>query len=244
MTLRTLIVDDEELARRALIDLLGSRSDVTIVGQADSLQTAVAAIQFHAPDVVFLDVTLSDGDAFELFSRVNVDAQVVFLTASEAHALRAFEVNALDYLLKPTQPRHLDRAIARAKTRTLSTPSAAIPVRMTMQDTVCLREARRTTFCRVGDIVFIRSADDYTEVHLTNGCIGLVHRTLRDWATRLPDTFAQCHRSTLVNLVYLQAFEPQGRGTAQVRLHTVRAPLSVSRRFASSFKEKVAAFAH
>ncbi|MEN0068546.1 MAG: LytTR family DNA-binding domain-containing protein [Myxococcota bacterium] len=240
MNLRVLIVDDEEFARAALEDLLAERSDVTVVGEADSIQSAVVALQRWNPEVVFLDVTLSDGDAFELFDRVPVDAHVIFLTASDEHAVRAFEVNALDYLVKPTRPRHLDRALARAQGTARAT--SLDPVRLTPGDWVRLRESHSTRFCRVGDILFIRAANDYTEVRLVDGATPLVHRRLRDWMAQLPDPFAQCHRSTLVNLDYLEALDVTGTGATYVRLRSVDERLPVSRRLLAGFKAQVARF--
>ncbi|MEM9190752.1 MAG: LytTR family DNA-binding domain-containing protein [Myxococcota bacterium] len=240
MKLRVLIVDDEELARLALMDLFALRTDVEVVGEADTVSGAARAITRCEPDVVFLDVTLADGEAFELFARRSIDAQVVFLTASEAHAVRAFEVDAVDYLLKPTQPEDLDRALDRVL-RGRAAPKPGATPRLRMDDLVYLREAQHLRRCRVSEIVLIRAAGDYTEVQLTNGSVALIHRRLRAWVEELPGAFVQCHRSTLVNLDYLEALDSLG-GTTHVRLATVEGTLRVSRRFAASFKERVRAF--
>ena len=123
--IRVVIVDDERLARAALAQLLRARDDVTIVGEAESVETAVLQIATCDPDVVFLDIKLPDGIGFDVFDRVSVRAHVVFVTAYGDHALRAFEVNALDYLVKPAQPAHIERALARA--RGLPASSASPP---------------------------------------------------------------------------------------------------------------------
>lgn len=165
--LRVLIVDDEPWAREELRMLLSERDDVEIVGEADCVQATVAQLQHTRPDVTFLDIKLRNESAFDVFKHGAVGSHVVFLTAHEEHALRAFEVNVLDYLVKPLEPRHLDRALARVPARphtlSTSTPDASENSR------VYLKEANNVRACEVSSIAYVQSAAVYTEVHLTSG---------------------------------------------------------------------------
>ena len=238
MTLKVLIVDDEHLARIALTDVLRSHGDVDIVAEADSVEAAVAQIVRHAPDVVFLDIELPDGSGFDLFDRVDVQAHVVFQTAYGEYALRAFEVNALDYLVKPADPKQVDRALARARGTTIKTPTERAAVSWRPDDRVRLQEGKRVRFCRVGDIAYIRAADDYSEVYLCNGQVALVAQRLQHWASRLPESFVRIHRSTLIN-VELSEELVHAEGAWQVRLRGCAEPLTVSRRLAQSVKARI-----
>ncbi|MEM9190324.1 MAG: LytTR family DNA-binding domain-containing protein [Myxococcota bacterium] len=235
MKLRALVVEDEPMARAALVDLLARRDDVEVVGEADSLATATLAIERLAPELIFLDVTLKDGNGFELVDGAGSGAHIVLVTASADHALRAFDIRALDYVLKPPAREPVDRALERALEahRKRATAPAGF-------DRIELREASRVRYCAAKDIVFIRSADNYSEVRLSGGETYQVLRSLSEWVERLPLHFVRCHRSLLVNLDYVEALESRVGGGARLRLRTIAEELPVSRRKAMSFRSRVA----
>ncbi len=239
MKLRVLIVDDERLARVSLRKILSLREDVEIVGEASSVSTAVEKITELSPDLVFLDIQLPDGLGFDIFNRIEVAAHVIFVTAYSQHALRAFEVNALDYLMKPIDPAHIDRALHRAslpqKPETAKQPKSTA---YTMEDTICLQESGRMKFTRVRDIVYICAADDYVEVHLQQGAVVLVNERLHRWESLLPENFARTHRSTLVNMDYIEEIG-HAEGNWQIRLRGKEQPLVMSRRYAQSLKKRL-----
>ncbi|MEM7135155.1 MAG: LytTR family DNA-binding domain-containing protein [Myxococcota bacterium] len=238
MTLKVLVVDDEYLARVALIDLLRPYENVDVVAEADSVQSAATHILEHDPDVIFLDIELPDGNGFDLFDRVDVRGHVVFQTAYGEHALRAFEVNALDYLVKPAEPSQIDRALARARSASAASAASVAATALGPEDRVRLQERRRVRFCRVRDIAYIRSADDYAEVHLANGEVALVPERLQHWESRLPDSFVRIHRSTLINADLSEEMLHEN-GAWQVRLHGCSDRLTVSRRLAQQVKAKI-----
>lgn len=235
---RALIVDDEHLARVALSALLHERDDVEIVGEAHSVRTAVEQIKACDPDVLFLDVRMRDGSGFDVFDQVSVEAHVVFVSAHGDHALRAFEVNALDYLVKPVQRKHLGRALARAATGIRVPAADAEPKRLTQTDRVCLHDRKSMAFVQLSDIAFLRAARDYTEVHLASGRVALVREPLGSWEVRLPQSLARIHRSLIVNLDFVEELV-QREGGWHVRLHTVEELLPISRRLAPSIRERV-----
>jgi len=109
--IRALVVDDERLARKDLIALLGAHDQVTVIGEADDVPSAVEAIRALNPDLIFLDIQMPGDSGFDLLEKMDVEAQVIFVTAYDEFAIRAFEVNALDYLLKPVNPERLAKAL-------------------------------------------------------------------------------------------------------------------------------------
>jgi two-component system, LytTR family, response regulator len=230
---RALIVDDERLARVALRRLLEERGDVEVVGEAEGVAVARARIAELAPDLVFLDVQMPGGSGFELFQG-GLAPKVIFCTAYEQYAVRAFEVNALDYLVKPVAPEQLERALRRVS----GTSPVAPEARLSREDLVALRDSQSLRFAKVDDITHIQAADDYSEVHLREGAPALVDVTLREWESRLPPAdFVRIHRSSMVNLRHVQ--EVRHIDTHwEVVLRSGRT-LDVSRRMASELRDRL-----
>lgn len=235
--LRVLVIDDEPWARAELRLLLAERGDVEVVGEADSLDAAVAALAGLEPDLMFLDIRLRSESAFDLFDRTEVRCEVVFLTAYDEHALKAFEVNALDYLVKPPRPEDLDRALARAQQRPRVMPRP--PARpLDPNDQVYLKESGTVRACRICDIAYVQAAEVYTEVHLRRHEVVLVRERLHAWEERLPSSFVRIHRSTLVNLAFVERLSMKD-GRWQVELLGFDEPLAVSRRMVQAVKRQL-----
>ena len=236
-TLRALLIDDERLARRELAKMLGEHEDVAVVGEAASIDEAAALVTKTKPSLVFLDVQLAGETGFELFSRVEASFNVIFVTAFDQHALRAFEVNALDYLLKPVHPDRLSRALDRVRKK-ISEPAAGLR-NLQHDDRLFLEDGRKSRFVRVADIVCLRAADDYSEVVLASGEIFLIATTLKDWEERLPGRyFTRIHRSAIVNLDFVDRVEPWLNDCYQVFVRDLKEPLAMSRRHAARLKER------
>jgi two-component system LytT family response regulator len=242
---RVLIVDDERLARLALRSLLEDRSDVAVIGEADSVASARDMLQSLRPDVIFLDVQMPGGSGFELV-QPDIEAKVVFCTAYEPYAVRAFEVNALDYLVKPAGPEQVERALRRLGQAAPPVAAPAVPHAvpidasgpLRVDDFVLLQEAKRARFVRVREITHIQAADDYSDVHLRDGSHALVDVTLRRWEGRLPaQCFVRIHRSSLVNLGHIASLQ-QVEGHWRVLLRE-GAVLDVSRRMYGELKERL-----
>ena len=236
--LRILIVDDEPLARAELKLLLAERSDTIVAGEADSLESALAQLEQCDPDVMFLDIRLRGASGFDVFDRTVVRCHVVFLTAYEDQALRAFEVNALDYLVKPIDAEDLERALSRVLWRPPPVPIRKSAPRMPSEERVFFKEPKKLRACPVSEIVFLRAARADTEVHLTSGEVVLVREGLQSWEERLPTSFVRVHRSSLVNLSFIETLAfTQGRW--EVQLRGVSETLPVSRRLVQSVKAQL-----
>ncbi|MEM1413535.1 MAG: LytTR family DNA-binding domain-containing protein [Myxococcota bacterium] len=237
--LRSLIVDDEPHCRAWVRRQLAEFPDVTVVGEAGSLDEAAAAHERLQPDLVFLDVELRDGTGFDLLRRCPLKAHVIFLTAFQEHAHRAFAVDATDYLLKPVHPDRLREAVDRARTRPIPARSLGSP-RLRLQDRVLVAEDRGSRRVAVADIAYISGAVDYSELHLVAGDSLILRRSLREWEEQLPPPFARVHRSTIVNLGLVESLHARDRALA-LRLRGVRGELAVSRRRAREIAKRLRA---
>ena len=240
LRLGALIVDDERLARRELRSLLAAHPEVEVVGEADSVAAALAVLEGERPDLVFLDIQLAGETGFDLLERAGAaDFKTVFVTAFDAYAIRAFEVNALDYLLKPVNPERLRRAIDRLLPGAPAPAAAASPRPLAIDDRVYLELGDRSVFLKIDRVTHIVAAGDYAEVFTAEGQKHLVEKPLREWEARLPEKFfARVHRNCIVNLEYVERVESWFNRSQQLFLRGRDEPLTVSRRHAARLKEK------
>lgn len=237
--IRALIVDDEPLAREGLRILLAEEPDVTIVAEAGDGDAAVDAIRRQRPDVVLLDIRMPGWDGFEVLERTASEhlPLVVFVTAHDEHALRAFEVHALDYLLKPVAADRLREAIRRVRAALAcevdpgadgarARLAAALDARAGASGAAApsplsrfvVRDRGRFYLVRADSVEWIRSADNYVELHTPSG-VHLVRGTIADLASRLDRTrFARIHRSTIVQLDRIREIVPDAHGDFDVVL--------------------------
>lgn len=251
--IRVLIVDDEALARATLRVLLAEDPTVTVVGECASAEEAREVLDTLAPDLVFLDVNMAEMDGFELLRDIGPGRafEVIFVTAHDAHALRAFEVAALDYLLKPFDDDRFAAALARAKahlqrghvaelaqrlTAALTALPPAAPPPPSLQtppaaaDRIAVRDGARINLISVNDIDWIGADDYYVQIH-AGGKTHLLRESLRSLESRLdPRSFARVHRSTIVNVTRIQEIQPAPNGESLIVLRD-GTELRLSRRF-------------
>ena len=212
-TLRVLIVDDEEPARMALRAGLSQVGDVEVVGECANGFEAVKAVSDSRPDVVMLDVQMPKLDGFEVLELIGRSIPVVFVTAYDQFALRAFEVHAVDYLLKPFTDARLAEAIARVRAR-LGSGEAADPVALRATahgsdplERVVIRDGAQVHVVPVDRIDYVEAQDDYVGIH-TGGRVLLKEQTLGDLESRLDGRrFVRIHRSYLLNIERLSRVE-------------------------------------
>lgn len=235
--LRALIVDDERLARREVADLLAAHSSVEIVGEAADVPSAARAAARLRPDVVFLDIQLGGGSGFDLLESLDEAVAVVFTTAYDEYAIRAFEVNAVDYLLKPIHPDRLAEAVARlGKGRG---PAPLPGGRLAYTDLVLARSRGLLCSFRVRDILAIVAAGDYSRILTEGGGAFMLHSTMKLWEQRLPaDSFCRIHRSVIVNLARVDRIAEGRPGSCRVHLRGLADPFPVSRRRARELRKR------
>ena len=226
--IRTLIVDDEKLARERLLSFLRNYGDIEVIGQAKNGVDAVRTIDDQSPDLVFLDVQMPGMDGFEVLKAVNKNPQVVFATAFDEYAIRAFEVHAADYLLKPIARARLEEALRRVRLR-LTGQSPAPQLR----ELVELLEARQRRYLTQlpvhrGRQILVMPTDqilwfevEYRLVYAhVDGDRYMTNFTLRELEERLdPEVFFRAHKSRLVNLKHVRAIIPWFGGRFKLVMH-------------------------
>jgi two-component system LytT family response regulator len=236
MTLRTLIVDDEPLARDGIRMHLAREADVEIVGEASDGVQAVEAIQALRPDLVFLDVQMPEVDGLEVVERIGAARMpaVIFATAYHQHAVRAFELHAVDYLLKPFSKARFDDALARA--RTLHAPASAVPAldalvarRTAPLERILIRDREQVHVIAIDQVECIEAQGDYLAIHAAGKC-HLKPQRISEIEEQLDATrFLRVHRSFIISLAHLQAIERPGPDRHAARLRSgKRVPISRS----------------
>ena len=247
---RILIVDDEPLARERIRTLLAERTDVETVGECRDGQEAVEAIHSLAPDLVFLDVQMPELDGFGVIEAVGAEAMpaVIFVTAYDQHALRAFEVHALDYLLKPFDIERFNEALDRAL-RLLDHRSDAVSQKLARLlddlgtapshlDRLMIKSRARIYFVRVDEIDWIEAAGNYLRLH-TGTDTHLLRQTMTRMEDQLdPNQFIRIHRSTIVNVDRVKELQSLFSGDYEVTL-TDGTKLTLSR----SYRDRLDRFA-
>ena len=239
--IRAVIADDEPLARRMLRGLLAKDPQISVVAEARDGAETEEVVRRLAPDLLLLDVQMPVADGFAALRQLPQKPVVVFITAHAEHALRAFDIDAADYLLKPFDDERFERAMARAKaevrTRNLvklvhsiAGDAPAAPAPDASDGRLALNEGRRIVMVEIRDIDWIEAADYYAQVHV-RGARHLIRESLQDLEARLGAQFVRIHRGALVNLGRIQRLERLDDGELIVVLQNqARLPVSRSRR--------------
>jgi two-component system LytT family response regulator len=222
--IRVVIADDEPLARERIRTLLGPHRDFELIAECGDGEDAVRVLLDQKPELVFLDVQMPELDGFGVIGALPPASRpwVVFITAYDEHAVRAFEVNAIDYLLKPVEPKRFEAAIARVRERLAQPPAdheAALEAVLTElrrarghAARLVIRDGSKVTFVRPDEIDWIDASGNYARLHL-NGAVRLLREPLKSLETRLdPERFVRVHRSAIVNLERITAVEPYFHG--------------------------------
>jgi two-component system, LytTR family, response regulator len=240
MTRRALVVDDERLARVELCSMLAKHPGVAVAGEAFSVESAIERIGALRPDLVFLDIQLGDGTGFEVLERIPVTFDVVFVTAYDAHALKAFEVNAIDYLLKPVNAERLTAAIQRLDAGSPHAPAHGERDTGTLEkdDRIFVRANTGWRFLEISTIRLIEAAGDFTRLYLSDGSVFLLGKSLREWEDRLPArSFVRIHRSVIVNLSHVVKVDEWSGQTFHVHVKGIDTPFPMSRRYAARLRQ-------
>lgn len=236
--IRALIVDDEPLARSNIAVLLRNNLDIEIIGECGSGAEAIGEIRVTKPDLLFLDVQMPECDGFDVLEMLgnNLPRAVIFVTAYDHYALRAFEAGALDYLLKPFDNARFDRALARAKQR-IGVASRAESL-VVKPERIVIKGAGEICFLKIADIDWIEAADYYACLHI-GAKSHLLRRSLSELENELdPARFCRVHRSSIVNLDRVRSLKLHEDGEYEVLLET-GARVRMSRRYRKQVEERM-----
>lgn len=242
--LRVLLVDDEPLGRAMVRGMLQTQADVTIVAECENGYEAIAALQKNEIDLVFLDVQMPEMDGFGVLAAIPAERlpHVIFVTAYDQYAVRAFEVHALDYLLKPFDSERFQQALERARQQIHDHTNQDLPERLLSLlnaqtqylERLIIKDSGRVFFLKTAEIEWIEAEGNYVALH-----IGKKQYLFREAISRLetqldPRRFSRIHRSTMVNLDCVRELQPWFRGDYKVILHD-GTELKLSHRFRENF---------
>jgi len=231
---RALIVDDEDLARRLIREYLQGHADIDVVGECENGLDAVKQITALQPDLVFLDIQMPRLTGLEVLELTGRRTGVIFTTAYDEHAIKAFELHAVDYLLKPFSKARFDDALARA--RTLHAPAAAAPAidalvarKTAPLERILIRDREQVHVIAIEQVECIEAQGDYLAIHVDGKC-HLKPQRISEIEEQLdPTRFLRVHRSFIISLAHLQAIERPGPDRHAARLRSgKRVPISRS----------------
>ena len=237
---RAIIIDDERLARNELKKLLQEFAEIDVIDEASNAAEGIEKIEQHQPDLIFLDIQMPGKTGFDLLQELDKAPQVIFTTAYDEYALRAFEVNALDYLMKPIEPRRLTDAIQKLhQTDDKETAAQSFSMNrglLTENDQVFVKDGDRCWFVKLADVRLFESVGNYAKVFFgTNK--PLILKSLNALEERLDEkTFFRANRKHIVNLRMIEKIEPYFNGGLLLELQGGD-KVEVSRRQAVKFKE-------
>jgi two-component system, LytTR family, response regulator len=238
--MRAIIIDDERLARAELRKLLQEFPDIEIVDEAGNVEEGISKIDAHNPDLIFLDIQMPGKTGFDLLAEVDKAPQVIFTTAYDEYALKAFEVNALDYLLKPVEPKRLADAIQKLNAVENGNHQSYVSQEnrslLTEEDQVFVKDGDRCWFVKLSEIRLFESVGNYAKVFFgTNK--PLILKSLNALEERLDEkTFFRANRKHIVNLRLIEKIEPYFNGGLLLELKGGE-KIEVSRRQTVKFKE-------
>ncbi len=239
--MRTLLIDDERLARKELKNLLAGFEQVEIIGECQNADEAKEMIETLNPDLIFLDIQMPGKSGFDLLEELEYVPKVIFVTAYDEYAIKAFEVNAFDYLLKPVEPQRLESSLDRIEKEieeeeaTLPTTGANRKV-LNQSDQIFLKDGERCWLVKLSDVRLFESEGNYVRVYF-NQSKPLVLKSLNNLEDRLnPAEFFRVNRKYIVNLKWIDKIEPWFNGGLQVTLSSGE-KVEVSRRQTARFKD-------
>lgn len=237
MSITAIIVDDERLAREGLKQLLAETGEIELIGEAANADEAIELVEKHKPQLLFLDIEMPEKNGFDLLEELIETPYVIFTTAYNEFALKAFEVNAMDYILKPIELTRLKEAIARVKKQIIEIDQQPKSNRnLSEQDQVFIRDGDKCWFVKLTEIRMIESAGNYAKIHFDK-YQPLIHKTLNALDERLsPSLFFRANRQQIINLQYIDKIEPFFNAGFLIYLKD-GTKVEVSRRQSVKFKE-------
>lgn len=231
-----LVVDDERLARKDLISMLSDYECIETINEAEDVNSAIQMIEKVDPNLIFLDIQMPGDSGFDLLNKTDYKGKIIFATAFDEYALRAFEVNALDYLLKPITHQRLKKAIEKLDTEIKA--DSKFEYTLKPDDRLLLTVGTKLVFIKVNSIIAIESDGDYTRIITNDGNKGLVSKSMKEWESRLPvNYFCRIHRTTIINLEQIEKIDKWYNYSYKVILKGIDKPYVISRRYAKQLKE-------
>lgn len=233
MTKKTILIDDEALAIAELSALLATHPEIEIIGSCKRAQEAIQLINDLRPDLIFLDINMPGMNGFELLEQLDHIPSVIFATAYDQYAIKAFEFNALDYLLKPINPDRLADALHRTGTKD---SAKSTPEKLSLEKKIFIKDGEKCYFVAIKDIYLLESVGNYVKVYFEDKK-PLLHKSLSYLESRLPeDTFFRANRQFAFNLNFIEKIIPHFNSTLHVELESGQI-IELSQRQSAKFRD-------
>ncbi|MCR9229287.1 MAG: LytTR family DNA-binding domain-containing protein [Flavobacteriaceae bacterium] len=233
---KTLIVDDERLAREEVRRALGSYPDFTIVGEANNVEVAIELIEKEQPDIIFLDIHMPGKSGFDLLDELGTVPEVVFTTAYDQYAVQAFEVNALDYLVKPLREERFSKTIEKVKLE-LKKQEEQQKVPLAKHQKIFIKDGEKVYFIALAEVILIESVDNYARLYFGDQK-SMIKRSLNQLEEKLdPNTFFRANRGQIINTEHIKEIQPYFNNKLRLVLAT-GAIVDLSSRQSVKFKKR------
>lgn len=241
-SIRAVLIDDVEVMRITLKKVLEQFPHINIIGEASSFDEAKEVVNRLKPDLLFLDIDLNGLISIDLLEELNCTPKIIFITSHENFAIKAFEMNAIDFIIKPISAKRIANAIER-----VSLPSVAIndnnlnegEERFQSDQIILLNFDNKMNFIKIKDINYIEAYGNYTKINMLDGKLSITYNSIKNWENKLPlDIFIQIHRSTVVNLINVLKIEKWTNDTGRLYIKNVDKPFEISRSYFFQIKKK------
>lgn len=238
--IKAVIVDDVDSMRAVLKKLLTNFEQIQVIAEASDFDQAKVIIQEEKPDLLFLDVDLNGITSIDLLSNINYKPMVIFITSHSDYAIKAFELNAVDYLLKPISLERLTKAIEKVSNKQEDVNLFDdTNVRFGPDHIILLSFDNKLCFVKIKDIDYIEAYGNYTKIYLNDGRLSITYNSIKNWEAKLPeDIFIQIHRSTIINLLNVTKIEKWANDTGRLFLKGIDKPFEISRSYFFQIKKK------
>lgn len=257
--IRIVIVDDERLVRRDIASVVKEFPNTEIIGEADSVEAAEQLLSAMTPDLVLLDIHMPPRSGFDVVEYIQPETtDVVFVTAFDRYAIRAFDVHSLDYLLKPIKAERFSRTLERVQTNIrrrqqesvfgnnaayevseqLSLAKIALIPDLSYADHILAKLGRKQRLIPLKEICYFQSIENYTEIVTVQGSIYPTTRSLKDWEQCLPNDFMRVHRAYIVNVHYVERIRDNPNYTKELYLRPLSKAIPISRRWATEWRKR------
>jgi two-component system LytT family response regulator len=241
--IRSVVVDDVDIMRVTLKKVLEGFPNIEIIGEASDYESAKNLINDTKPDLVFLDIDLYGLTSIDLLNEISCNPKIIFITSHPDFAIKAFELNAVDYILKPISADRLRKAIERVNEFNTNSLDGSVmdesQERFKADQIILLNFDSKLTFIKVQDINYIEAFGNYTKIYMNDGKLSITYNSIKNWDNRLPnDVFIQIHRSSLVNLLNVVKIEKWTNDTGRLFLKGVEKPFEISRSYFFQIKKK------
>lgn len=238
MKIRAVIVEDSRLARNELKELIKLHDDLDLIGEAENVDNGVELIQSERPDLLFLDINMPEKDGFELLEMLDEVPITVFTTAYDEYAIKSFEYNALDYLLKPVSEKRFGLALEKVRAQMESRNNQSKAKKLTEGSHIFIKDGESCWLVKVGDIALFEIVGNYTRVYFTNEK-PLLYKSLNQIEEKLPEeSFFRANRQQIVNTNFVEGVVPWFNGKLKLTL-TNGEEVEVSRRQSYIFKDRM-----